>query len=259
MAWVQRILCVAAVAAFLGGPAYAGQAPNTQAASPAASPAVSSGASPAANSQVADKIIPANTPLPPPDVADSSQGVGAYRIGPMDKLDISVFQVKDLTGTVDVDPAGKITLPLVGNVQVVGLTTTEVSKEIADHLRQGYVTDPVVTVTVKEAISQKVTVAGAVQKPGVYPISGYTTLTTAVALAQGTDPTRANEHKVRLIRTVNGKRIQASYNLVEIQRGKLPDPEVYGNDTIVVDNSTSRGILRDIATATPLFYLFSVW
>ena len=58
---------------------------------------------------------------------------------------------------------------------------------------------------------------------------------------------------------VHGKRLQASYNLVDIQRGKVPDPEVYGNDTIVVDNSASRGILRDIATATPLFYLFSVW
>jgi polysaccharide export outer membrane protein len=144
-------------------------------------------------------------------------------------------------------------------VQAVGLTTTEVSKEIADKLRQGYVQDPVVTVTVKDAVSQKITVAGAVQKPGVYPITGYTTLTTAVALAQGTDPARANEHNVRLIRTVDGKRLQASYNLVDIQRGKIPDPEVYGNDTIVVENSTSRGLLRDIATATPLIYLFSVW
>ena len=177
----------------------------------------------------------------------------------MDKLDVTVFQVKDLTGPADVDASGKITLPLVGSVQAVGRTTGEVSKEISDRLGQGYVKDPVVTVTIKEAVSQKVTVAGAVQKPGVYPITGYTTLSTAVALAQGTDPTRANEHKVRLIRMVGGKRLQASYNLVDIQRGKVADPEVYGNDTIVVDNSTSRGILRDIATATPLFYLFSVW
>jgi polysaccharide export outer membrane protein len=185
--------------------------------------------------------------------------LASYRIGPMDKLDVTVFQVKDLTGTVDVDAAGKITLPLVGSVQAVGLTTTDVSKEISDKLRQGYVKDPVVTVTVKDAVSQKVTVAGAVQKPGVYPIAGHTTLTTAVALAQGTDPNRANERNVRLIRTVDGKRIQASYNLVDIQRGKIPDPEVYGNDTIVVENSRGRSILRDIATATPLIYLFSVW
>jgi polysaccharide export outer membrane protein len=227
MARVQDILLVAAAAACLGGPALAGGA--------------------------------VNTPLPPPDVADAAQGLTAYRIGPLDKLDVTVFQVKDLTGTLDVDPAGKITLPLVGSVQAVGLTTAQVSKEIADKLRQGYVQDPVVTVTVKEAISQKVTVGGAVSKPGVYPISGYTTLSTAVALAQGIDPTRANEHNVRLIRTVGGKRLQASYNLIDIQRGKVADPEVYGNDTIVVETSTSRGLLRDIATASPLLYLFSIW
>jgi len=58
---------------------------------------------------------------------------------------------------------------------------------------------------------------------------------------------------------VNGKRLQASYNLLDIQRGKIPDPQVYGNDTVVVENSASRGILRDIATASPLFYLFTVW
>jgi polysaccharide export outer membrane protein len=223
MARAPRIFLVAAVAAFLGGRAGA---------------------------------RPANTP---PDVAAASQGLASYRIGPLDKLDVTVFQVKDLTGTVDVDAGGKITLPLVGSVQAVGMTTTEVSKEVADKLRQGYVKDPVVTVTVKDAVSQKITVAGAVQKPGVYPISGYTTLTTAVALAQGADPTRANERNVRLIRTVNGKRLQASYNLYDIQRGRVSDPEVYGNDTIVVETSASRSLLRDIATATPLFYLFTVW
>ena len=176
------------------------------------------------------------------------QGLSAYRIGPMDKLDVTVFQVKDLTGTVDVDASGKIALPLIGSVQAAGLTTGEVSKEIDDRLRQGYVKDPVVTVTVKEAVSQKVTVAGAVQKPGVYPITGYTTLSTAVALAQGTDPARANERKVLLIRTVGGKRMQAAYNLVDIQSGKVPDPEVYGNDTIVIGTAPAAA---SCATSPP--------
>jgi polysaccharide export outer membrane protein len=177
----------------------------------------------------------------------------------MDKLDVSVFQVKDLTGTVDVDASGKISLPLVGSVQASGRTTAEVSKDIADRLRGGYVRDPQVTVMVKEAVSQKVTVEGAVQKPGVYPIVGHTTLSTAVALASGADPQRANERKVRLIRTVGGQHVQASYNLVDIRNGKAQDPAVYGNDVIMVENSAGRGVLRDLATAAPLLYLFSVW
>jgi polysaccharide export outer membrane protein len=200
-----------------------------------------------------------NASLPPPRAADMSQGLDAYRIGPMDKLDVNVFQVKDLTGVVDVDAAGNISLPLIGSVQASGRTTREVSREIADRLKAGYIKDPQVTVMVKEAVSQKVTVEGAVEKPGVYPIVGHTTLSTAVALAAGADPARANERRVRLIRTVDGKKLQASYNLVDIRKGTAPDPDIYGNDIIVVENSTSRGILRDIATASPLFYLMSVW
>lgn len=197
--------------------------------------------------------------LPPPSASDMAQGLDAYRIGPMDKLDVNVFQVKDLTGTVDVDAAGNISLPLIGSVQASGRTSLEVAHEIEERLRAGYIKDPQVTVTLKEAVSQKVTVEGAVEKPGVYPIVGHTTLSTAVALAAGADPQRANERNVRLIRTVAGKKMQATYNLVAIRKGSTPDPDIYGNDIIVVENSKSRGILRDIATASPLFYLMSVW
>ncbi len=197
--------------------------------------------------------------LPPPSTTDMAQGLDAYRIGPMDKLDVNVFQVKDLTGTIDVDAAGNISLPLIGSVQASGRTTLEVSHEIAARLRSGYIKDPQVTVMVKEAVSQKVTVEGAVEKPGVYPIVGHTTLSTAVALAAGADPARANERQVRLIRTVDGKKLQASYNLVDIRRGTAPDPDVYGNDIIVVENSRGRGLLRDLAAASPLIYLMSVW
>ena len=144
-------------------------------------------------------------------------------------------------------------------MQASGRTTLEVSHEIAARLRSGYIKDPQVTVMVKEAVSQKVTVEGAVEKPGVYPIVGHTTLSTAVALAAGADPARANERQVRLIRTVDGKKLQASYNLVDIRRGTAPDPDVYGNDIIVVENSRGRGLLRDLAAASPLIYLMSVW
>jgi polysaccharide export outer membrane protein len=226
MVKLSRILTAAALAMAVSGPVLAGDGP---------------------------------TVLPPPDATDRTRGLEAYRIGPMDKLDVTVFQVKDLTGSVDVDAAGNITLPLVGSVQASGFTTAEVSKSIAERLRGGYVKDPIVTVTVKDAVSQKVTVEGAVEKPGVYPIIGHTTLSTAVALASGADPQRANERNVRVLRTVNGKQMQGSYNLVEIRRGKATDPEIYGNDIIVVENSMGRGLLRDIATASPLLYLFSVW
>jgi polysaccharide export outer membrane protein len=200
-----------------------------------------------------------NTPLPPPHELGMTPASGAYRIGPADKLDVTVFQVKDLTGTVVVDGAGDISLPLVGDIKAAGRTPTEIAGEIAAKLKDGYVQDPQVTVSVKEALSQKVTVEGAVNKPGVYPLTGPTTLSTAVALAEGADSKRADEHKIRLIRVVDGKRLQASYDLVGIRKGKVADPEVYGNDIVVVDDSASRGVFNNLVQMGPLFYLFTVF
>jgi polysaccharide export outer membrane protein len=193
--------------------------------------------------------------LPAPSASDIAAGAESYRIGAMDKLNITVFQVKDLTGTVDVDSSGAIQLPLVGSVQASGRTTDAVAKDISTRLSAGYVKDPQVTVTINTAVSQKATVGGAVSKPGVYPIPGHTTLTAVVALAGGTDPQRANDRQVRLIRTVNGKRVQATYNLSEIEKGSVADPEIYGNDTVIVGTSGGRSFLRDLATVSPLFYL----
>jgi polysaccharide export outer membrane protein len=200
-----------------------------------------------------------NRPLPPPHEIGASLGTAGYRIGPSDKLDVNVFQVKDLTGTVVVDAGGDISLPLVGSIKAGGRTTTEVAHEIADRLKEGYVQDPQVTVSVNEALSQKVTVEGAVLKPGVYPITGPTTLSTAVALAEGADPKRADEHKIRLIRVVDGQRMQASYDLVGIRKGKVSDPEIYGNDIVVVDDSAGRGVFNNLVQMGPLFYLFTVF
>jgi polysaccharide export outer membrane protein len=201
----------------------------------------------------------ANKALPPPHELGMAPATAAYRIGPSDKLDVTVFQVKDLTGPVVVDAGGDISLPLVGSIKAGGRTPTDVAHEIASRLKDGYVQDPQVTVSVKEALSQKVTVEGAVLKPGVYPITGPTTLSTAVALAEGADPKRADEHKIRLIRVVDGQRLQASYDLVGIRKGKVSDPEVYGNDIVVVDDSAGRGLFNNLVQMGPLFYLFTVF
>jgi polysaccharide export outer membrane protein len=111
-------------------------------------------------------------------------------------------------------------------------------------------------VVVKEALSQRITVEGAVQQPGVYPIEGRTTLMQALALARGSDPARSNEKKVVVFRTVNGQRMAAGFNMDEIRRGKMEDPQVYGNDIIVVDSNNAKGFLRDVISAVPLLAIF---
>src|SRR5690349_21293934 len=95
-----------------------------------------------------------------------------YLIGPQDKLDVNVFQVQDLSKAVTVETSGAILLPLIGQVRASGRTVKELSDDIALKLGERYVKDPLVTVTVTESASQKVTVDGAVMQPGIYPISG---------------------------------------------------------------------------------------
>jgi len=198
----------------------------------------------------------APTVLPPPDTAVSIRpGDADYRIGPQDVLDINVFQVADLTKTVQVDTGGKILLPLVGQVTAAGRTPSQLSDDLKVALSKTYMRDPQVVVSVKEASSQKVTVDGAVIQPGIYALTGPTTLIQAVALARGIDPKLANPKKVAVIRTVNSKRMTGFYNLSAIREGKQPDPQIYGQDVIIIDTSSGKSFLSNIGSAMPLIGL----
>ncbi len=108
-----------------------------------------------------------------------------YRIGPKDLLEISVFGLDDLNTTVRVSEEGKITLPLLGEVKVQGLTKTEVEKELARLLEKKYLQNPQVTVFIKEYQSKRVSVLGAVQNPGPYELLGRQTLLQIISEAGG--------------------------------------------------------------------------
>ncbi len=178
-----------------------------------------------------------------------------YVIGPQDTLEVNVFQVTDLTKTVRVESSGMILLPLIGQVQATGRTVKALSDDIATKLGERYVKDPLVTVTVTESASQKVTVDGAVTQPGIYPISGNTTLTQAVALARGTIED-ANLRQVAIFRNEGEKRLAAVFDLSAIRTGKMPDPAIYANDVIVVETAGGRRLLRSLGTLVPFLYLF---
>lgn len=179
-----------------------------------------------------------------------------YRIGVGDKVDVGVFQVEDLSfEELVVDTSGNISMPLIGAVRAAGRTAGEMSSDIATRLAAQYLRDPQVTVTVKEAASQKITVDGAVTKPGVYVMRGSTSLLQAVAMAEGPSPT-ADLSKVAVFRTVDGQRSVALFDLAAIRRGRAPDPEVLGDDVIVVDTSRLNSALREILVALPALAMF---
>lgn len=175
-----------------------------------------------------------------------------YKIGPQDTLEINVFQLNDLNRTVLVDSSGRILLPLLGQVEANGKTSEELSSDIAARLSKSYVNNPQVTVVVKDAQGLRITVDGAVGQPGVYPLTGPTTLLQAVALAKGADSKMANLHKVTVFRIVGAERVSTSYDLKAIRDGRRPDPMIYGKDVIVVDTSNGRGLLRDLGSVAPI-------
>lgn len=180
-----------------------------------------------------------------------------YRIGAGDKLDVRVFQVEDLSfEALVVDTSGNINLPLIGAVRSAGRTSGEMATDIAGRLAAQYLRDPQVTVTVKEAASQKITVDGAVTKPGVYEMRGSTSLLQAVAMAEG--PTRvADLTKVAVFRSIDGRRSVALFDLGAIRQGRASDPQVLGDDVIVVDTSRLNSALREIVGALPALTTFA--
>lgn len=179
-----------------------------------------------------------------------------YRLGIGDKLNVRVFQVPDLSfEDLVIDSSGDIQMPLIGSVRGAGRTSSELSAEIAQRLAANYLRDPQVTVTVTEAASQKITVDGAVTKPGVYVMRGSTTLLQAVAMAEGPTPI-ADLTKVAVFRTIDGQRSVALFDLQAIRQGRSPDPEVFGDDVLVVDTSRLSAARRDLIAALPAFAIF---
>lgn len=179
-----------------------------------------------------------------------------YKIGPLDTISITVFQEPDLTlQNVQVDAGGNILLPLIGGVQAAGKNTAELSKYIADKLRVRYLVNPQVSVIVSASVSQKVTVDGSVTQPGVYAIQGRTTLVDAVAMARGTTRV-AKLDQVIVFRDINGRPAVARFNLTDIRMGKQPNPEVLGNDLVVVGFSNVKGVYRDFLASSPLVASF---
>ncbi len=189
--------------------------------------------------------------LPAPDPAYAHLTPGAdYRIGPMDKLAISVFQVDELKTEAQVDSSGNISLPLIGVITAAGKTTAELSGEIAKKLAASYLQSPQVTVLVEQADSQRVTVGGEVKEPGVYDLHGKTTLLQAVALAKGADDIADLSH-VTVFRTVNGQRVATTLDLRPVAKGKAADPEVYGNDIVIVGASGFKSAMHNAGAALP--------
>jgi polysaccharide biosynthesis/export protein len=174
----------------------------------------------------------------------------AYKIGPLDVLDITVFKVPDLTKTVQVSEAGTINFPLVGEIKAGGRSARELEQELTRLLGAKYLQNPQITVFVKEYNSQRVTITGAVKKPGVVPMVGGMTLLQAIAQSGGLEDTA--ESTAVVMRVSDGKRLAGRYDVSDIQEGRANDPQLQSGDVIVVPTSDTKQGLNMFLKVLPL-------
>ena len=190
--------------------------------------------------------------LPTPTRGDLTEADRPYYIGPFDRLTVGVFGIEELREReVQADSSGRIAFPLAGVIEAGNKTPAEVAEIITQRLRGSYVRNPQVTVNLKETVNRVVTVDGQVNRPGLYPVLGRSSLVRAVATA-GSTTEFARLEDVVVFREVGGQKYAALYNLKAIRDGAYPDPEVFANDVIVVGDSAARRLFKDILQASPL-------
>jgi polysaccharide export outer membrane protein len=221
--WVRLALVVAASASTL---VWAGQA-KTEPASPQAAgnqqPATSAPARPAGSQQA------------PGSPAASPPGVGhTYVIQPGDVLDVQVWKETEISKQVPVRPDGKISLPLINDVQAAGLTADQLTSDLTDKLKK-FISDPQVSVIVAQVNSQRIYVMGEVLRGGTYPLLPGMTVLQGLSDAGGFTPF-ASPKKIYVLRDEAGKQVKLPFDYNGVVKGKKPEENIplMAGDTIVV-------------------------
>lgn len=169
-----------------------------------------------------------------PTPARSATDDPTYVIGPEDMLGIAVWKEPDFSSTVPVRPDGKISMPLLGDVEASGKTPTQLAEDLTVKLKK-YIDDPRVTVVVTAINSKRIYILGEVNHPGTINMSPNMTVLQAISAAGG--PTAyANTKKISILRTVQGKQTKFAFNYKEVIKGNdtQQNIQLMAGDTIVV-------------------------
>jgi polysaccharide export outer membrane protein len=191
---------------------------------PAAAQTAASGSSSAAVSPAAS----------PPSIPVGVTAPADYIIGPEDQLSIVFWRDKDLSSDVVVRPDGKISLPLLNDVQAGGLTPEQLRHSVTEEAKR-YVEDPTASVVVRQINSRRVFITGEVEKPGTYPLAGSTTVLQLLATAGGVREYAAKD-KIVILRRENGREVAYKFNYKQVIQQKNPaqNIELKPGDTVVV-------------------------
>jgi polysaccharide export outer membrane protein len=201
---------------------------------------------------------PANKAMTAQTIQDSSSpnvefptgvDLAEYRIKNDDILQIVVYQVPDFSRDAQVDGSGNIVLPLLGAIPAEKRTVRELEVDLTKRLKARYIQNPQVSISVKDAVGLRVTITGAVVKPGVISVRGRVTLMSAISQADGFGDT-ADKSSISVIRNTDSGRAIAHFNADAILAGTEVDPIVYGGDTIVVNDAWGKVAWKNLGTVT---------
>jgi polysaccharide export outer membrane protein len=200
-------------------------------------PAVLAGQSvpPASPSSVPPSTVQSVPPATAP--AESAPAVEvppAYVIGPGDVLGVVFWRQPELSGDVAVRPDGKISLPLINEVDAAGLTPEALRQKVAEAAKK-WVTDPVATVVVRQINSRRVFITGMVAKPGPYPLFQATTVLQLISLAGGVLEF-ADASNIVIVRNENDRQISLEFNYKDVSKRKnlWQNIELKPGDTVIV-------------------------
>ena len=178
---------------------------------------------------------------PPAGAAAASRGAAPaaavpadYVIGPEDVLSVVYWRDKDMTTDVAVRPDGRISLPLLNDVQAAGLTPAQLRDRLME-VSKKYIEDPSITVVVKQINSRKVFITGEVNKPGPYPLVGPTTVLQLISIAGGLRD-YADSKKILIVRNENGRPMSYLFNYKDVvsRKNLRQNIELKPGDTVIV-------------------------
>lgn len=186
---------------------------------------------PLAQSQT-PKATQRNSPVSAARPSANSVAPDDYIIGPQDVLRIDVWKEPEISRSIPVRPDGKISLPLLDDVQAAGLTAMKLAGNIRDGLTK-FITNPQVTVTVSDINSRRIFITGEVVRQGTLPLIPNMTALQALSSAGGVSQF-AKPTKIYILRNQSGQQIKVPFNYKEVLKGKMPDVALLPGDVIVV-------------------------
>ncbi len=178
--------------------------------------------------------VAARAAVEPAAAAKAATDDTAYEIGAEDQLNISVWNEPNVTRTVPVRPDGKISLPLINDVQAAGLTPMQLAMSISEKLKK-FIADPQVTVIVTGINSRRYYIVGEMNRAGAFPLLPNMTVLQALSSAGGFTQF-ANQKSIYVLRILEGKSVKFLFNYKEVIKGNHPEQNIVlkPGDTIVV-------------------------